>query len=53
VGDDEAGDEEDPVDGIPDEIFGLLGSVAGLVGTEHAIAGAAVVGAAHVLGGLL
>ena len=39
---------DDP--GLPSEVVGLLGAFAGAVGTEHAVGGAAVVGAAHVLG---
>ena len=41
-------DSDDP--GLPSEVVGLLGAFAGAVGTEHAVGGAAVVGAAHVLG---
>ena len=44
-GDDNGGDP-----GLPSEVVGLLGAFAGAVGTEHAVGGAAVVGAAHVLG---
>ena len=51
----ESADESDGDDGgddpgLPSEIVGLLGAFAGAVGTEHAVGGAAVVGAAHVLG---
>lgn len=54
-GDGDAGDETDGDDagddpGLPSEFVGLLGAFAGAVGTEHAVGGAAVVGAAHVLG---
>jgi len=45
----DGGDDGLPGD-IPEGLFGLLNSVAGLVGTEHAVGGAAVVGGAHVLG---
>jgi len=45
---DSGDDGDDP--GLPSEVVGLLGAFAGAVGTEHAVGGAAVVGAAHVLG---
>jgi hypothetical protein len=46
------GSDEDGGDdpGLPSEVVGLLGAFVGAVGTEHAVGGAAVVGAAHVLG---
>ena len=56
-GENTAGDSADESDGddgddpgLPSEVVGLLGAFAGAVGTEHAVGGAAVVGAAHVLG---
>ena len=47
---DESEDDNGGDPGLPSEVVGLLGAFAGAVGTEHAVGGAAVVGAAHVLG---
>ena len=48
--DESDGDDGGDDPGLPSEVVGLLGAFAGAVGTEHAVGGAAVVGAAHVLG---
>ena len=50
AGEEEADDDDGLPEDLPDGLFGLLGSMAGLVGTEHAVGGAALVGGIHVLG---
>ena len=48
--DESDGDDGGDDPGLPSEVVGLLGAFAGAIGAEHAVGGAAVVGAAHVLG---